>query len=177
MLYPHGRPGRDRTFDQKIKSLLLYQLSYGPKKVKVTQNYKSGLIRLHRHHLRCKKVKADFTLTWRVNRAALNKRTNGTPAKTWTWNPQIRNLMLYPVELQGHGPRGWNWTTYHSFIRTVLWPMSYSGIHGQNKPPFSGPQMAKRTIWCPGWDLNPHFTDFKSVASAVGLLGHVYNPL
>ena len=122
MLYPHGAPRRTWTYNLILKRDLLY------------------------HWVSGTKVKADFTLTWRVNRATLNKRTNGTPAKTWTWNPQIRNLMLYPVELQGHGPRGWNWTTYHSFIRTVLWPMSYSGIHGQNKPPFSGPQMAKRTI-------------------------------
>lgn len=28
-----GEPGRDRTFDPKIKSLLLYQLSYRPPKV------------------------------------------------------------------------------------------------------------------------------------------------
>ncbi len=27
--------------------------------------------------------------------------------------------------------------------------------------------------WWPGWDLNPQYTVFETVASAVGLLGHL----
>ena len=45
-LVPDGTPGRIRTFDQKIKSLLLYQLSYGGKFVGGESNKLEELCKL-----------------------------------------------------------------------------------------------------------------------------------
>src|ERR1041384_2077274 len=76
-----GEPGRNRTFNQQIKSLLLCQLSYGPEQTAYVTRATSNVF-----------PASTATLS--------NATTSGAPGRIRTCDLWLRRPTLYPAELR-----------------------------------------------------------------------------